>query len=442
MPARRRYWGTPYRPLLPRKAYGLAINYIDDYRPHLFSQSSSPANGSPKIDGLLSFLPREETSSATGWWSFLDHCNGLLLCAIAWESKLCACNPATRRRTRRDHAGAYLAFDPAVSPHYQVILIPVLPEAPEPKYRRKVDEELDHDPWRLMEAPKPKDCGKVEDESGDDPWRLMEWPPSTWRMNVFSSSTGQWEERAFVRKGEPAGIIQDMRLDRFEPTWTGPRQRYAVSWNGALYVHCRGSFISRFDLSKGKYQVFKTPVNYVKGVKASRVRLKKTKTPTDMKDVKPYLGRHIEWELKHEVDVGWLLDTNGRQLYGSWMVEEEEEEDNIDEDDISGTSSDEDIEWDSENDDFITLEDDAKEDYGGRVDILGFHPSKKVVFMATSLFEVAAYHLDSSKFQYLGYSRPECYYLNYSNGIYESFVYTPCMIGDLLHGDNNTRQSS
>jgi hypothetical protein len=66
-----------------------------------------------------------------------------------------------------------------MSPHYEVILIPAVPRA---------------------------DDGLITEE--------QEWPPSTWKMNVFSSRTGQWEERAFVRRGEPAGTVQDVRLDR------------------------------------------------------------------------------------------------------------------------------------------------------------------------------------------------------------------------------------
>ncbi|TVT97743.1 hypothetical protein EJB05_57003, partial [Eragrostis curvula] len=457
------YWGLPYRPLLPHKVYGLVINYIDHGRPHLFSRPPlrSPASNSssPKIDGLLGFLPEEETSGT--WWSVLDHCNGLLLCAITWESELCVCNPATQRwtvlpsrrveRRRRDYAGAYLVFDPAVSQHYEVILIPILPDAPSSsKDPCKVDEE------------------KAHDDDDDDTCRLMEWPPSTWRMNVFSSRTGQWEDRTFVRKGEPAGVVQDMRLDPFKPYWSAPRQLYAVYWQGVLNVHCRGYFILRLVLSKGKYQVLKTPVNYIKGVKPFQGRVKKIKTPTtEMKGAKPYLGRlknsvcygivydnelriwmlnessgHTEWVMKYEIDIGLYadevgspLDKNGRKVYGSWMVEE----DNRNEDDIS-EKHDKGIEWDSDNDDIFIPKVGDKVGYGGRPDILGFHPSKKVVFLANWSFKVAAYHFDSRKFQYLGYSRPRCYRRSFTNAIDESFAYTPCMVGDLFHGDI-TRQS-
>ena len=211
------------------------------------------------------------------------------------------------------------------------------------------------------------------------------------------------------------------------------------------------------------YRVVKTPVNYIKGVKPHLGRVKEFKKPTtDMKGTKPYLGRlknrvcygivygcelriwmlnesggHIEWLLKYEINIGLPSDhersLNGRELHGSWKVEEGDSDDESSDIILPDMGT----EWDSDNDDTFTLEVGSKESCG-RIDILGFHPSKKVVFLS-NLFCVEAYHLDSSKSQYLGYSRPspQCYYLSCTNGIYESFVYTPCMIGDLLQGDCN-----
>jgi hypothetical protein len=69
----------------------------------------------------------------------MDHCNGLILCDIEWRSRLCVCNPATQRWTllplRTEvgllgYAGAHFMFDPAVSPHYEVVLIPAVPKKP------------------------------------------------------------------------------------------------------------------------------------------------------------------------------------------------------------------------------------------------------------------------------------------------------------------------
>jgi hypothetical protein len=177
----------PLQHLLLRFMRGVFINYVDHDRPHHFVRPCSLST-IPKVDGMLSFLPNDIQ------WSVLDHCNGLLLCDIQWSKELCVCNPATRqwtvlphrrradgKRLRHRYAGAYIAFDPAASPHYQVILVPHVPA----KARRSV-----------------------------------EWPPTPWALRVFSSRTGQWEERASVREGMPAGTVDKMRLDPETPYGT------------------------------------------------------------------------------------------------------------------------------------------------------------------------------------------------------------------------------
>ncbi|KAJ1264731.1 hypothetical protein BS78_08G023500 [Paspalum vaginatum] len=396
------------------------------------------------------FLPR------TGdWWSVLDHCNGLLLCDIEWESTLCVCNPATRRWTVlppgadgkcHRYAGAYMAFDPAVSPHYEVILIPEVPEEPPSPKQRDLRKErcvlpedaplcldrlfslsLDDDEMISVgdegeefeqQHPSVDDEGGLErDIVDDDPCRLMEWPPSSRTLHVFSSRTGHWEER-----------------------------RYAIYHHGSLYVYCRGSFVTRLSLSNCKYQIIEAPAN--------------------IEDTKPYLGKlqknvcfgivhdnqlkiwilnepcgKMEWILKYEVEVGLYAKyigampygKNGRQPDGSWIVEE----DNIDmqytDDDVE-TLSERSYEWDSDNDDIVNIESQEYHFWSQGLNIIGFHPFKEVVFMV-EWFGVVACHLNSSKVQYLGNSRPKCYYRNHTNGIFESFVYTPCMIGELVHGD-------
>lgn len=105
----------------------------------------------------------------------VDHCNGLLLYDDGWYwTNLYVCNPATRRwallpPVPGDHyypglcfAGAYLAFNPAVSLHYEVFVIPDVPE-------------------------------KTTDDYEEDPEGLMEWPPACHQLKVFSSTTGTWE---------------------------------------------------------------------------------------------------------------------------------------------------------------------------------------------------------------------------------------------------------
>ncbi|TVT98531.1 hypothetical protein EJB05_56143, partial [Eragrostis curvula] len=102
----------------------------------------------------------------------------------------------------------YLAYDPAVSLHYEVFSIPRFCEKMKPgtvlynSLRDKVDPSIEQ----------------------------SERPPIPCILQVFSSITGTWEERSFVREGEAAGIIADMRHWETE-------QRNAVYWQGVQYFY-------------------------------------------------------------------------------------------------------------------------------------------------------------------------------------------------------------
>ncbi|CAL5031329.1 unnamed protein product [Urochloa decumbens] len=475
--------------LLPHSVRGIFINYIDHHRPHLFARpSSSAAAASPEIDAMLGFLPSNDRDCATftNWWSVMDHCDGLLICDIKWESRLCVCNPATRRWTllplRAEgllgYAGAHLMFDPAVSPHYEVVLIPAVPKEPLRPYDWKVkrkkrqcslppqheidgpfcihslfsspddtllpDDETQQDGEEFQPAMEWRGDEEDEDEEEkepDDPYRLMEWPPSPWQLNVFSSRTGQWEARHFIREGEPVGTVEDMRLDERLGRMC---RRCTVYHNGALYVHCQGPFIMRLSLSSDKYQVINTPTN--------------------IERAKPYLGRSekevhfgtvhegqlqvwilkeshkkIEWILKYQNDLRCYaqyvasLYNHGRLMVGPWIIKEHNSSVHTS-NHTAETLSKEGFEWDSDNDDIISANVGGEANYWESFDIIGFHPYKKVVFLAEP-FDIVAYHMNTTKAQYLGNSRPNCYYHNYTNGIYESFVYTPCTIGELEEGN-------
>ncbi|KAL6645433.1 hypothetical protein ACP70R_017041 [Stipagrostis hirtigluma subsp. patula] len=65
----------------------------------------------------------------------------------------------------------YLVFDPTVSPHYEVVLLPCVPYDLDPKSK-------------FVEG--------------------SEWPPSPCIIQVYSSRIRRWEERLFVREGEAA----------------------------------------------------------------------------------------------------------------------------------------------------------------------------------------------------------------------------------------------
>ncbi|CAN6215290.1 unnamed protein product [Urochloa humidicola] len=208
--------------LLPHSVYGLFINYGErDNEPHFLARPTAATPGAPRIDGEFDYILRKRPDN---WYRVGDHCNGLVL--YRDEVKLHVCNPITRRSARlpllRVHQmwrrRAFLVFDPAVSQHYEVFLAPL-----EPAEDTAVVSGL------------PKD---------GDAWRVMEWPPSLWTWHVFSSRTGRWRERVFTREGGAAGTFSELMMDSLG-TIPQARWRYAVNWQGALYVHCHGEYISR-----------------------------------------------------------------------------------------------------------------------------------------------------------------------------------------------------
>jgi hypothetical protein len=71
--------------------------------------------------------------------------------------------------------------------------------------------------------------------------------------------------------------------------------------------------------------------------------------------------------------------------------------------------------------------DDEEEGSGGYVVFLGFHPYKVVIFLCHGGYAAVACSLNNSKVQYLG---PIHLGDTYNRGERESFVYTPCLIGD------------
>nr|CAB3493765.1 unnamed protein product [Digitaria exilis] len=95
----------------------------------------------------------------------------------------------------------YLAFDPAVSPHYEVFLVPRIDDRG-PRYG-------------------------VLDPAIEE----GEWPPSPCIMQVFSSRTGVWEQRSYLRQGEAAGTVAEVRFDAVLIY----DKRNAVTWREELY---------------------------------------------------------------------------------------------------------------------------------------------------------------------------------------------------------------
>ncbi|RLN17025.1 hypothetical protein C2845_PM02G25370 [Panicum miliaceum] len=106
--------------LLPRSVGGIFMNYCTLYSPEFLSRPTAGRS----ISGNLEFIP--------GISTVVDHYNGLLL--IAETKADYVANPATRRWARlppcpmmprrTEDAIKCLVYDPTMSPHYEVFLIP------------------------------------------------------------------------------------------------------------------------------------------------------------------------------------------------------------------------------------------------------------------------------------------------------------------------------
>uniref|UniRef100_A0A0A9AIV9 Uncharacterized protein n=1 Tax=Arundo donax TaxID=35708 RepID=A0A0A9AIV9_ARUDO len=118
------------------------------------------------------------------------------------------------------------------------------------------------------------------------------------------------------------------------------------------------------------------------------------------------------------IDGPWILEDDNHEDYNSKMLLQEN------------------FEWDSDNDSVLDNKYVEEERYE-YIYFLGFHPYKEVVFLKVS-FTGIAYHLNTSKVQYLGRLRPKDYNYTYAAGAYESFPNAPCMIGELPETSQET----
>jgi hypothetical protein len=132
---------------------------------------------------------------------------------------------------------------------------------------------------------------------------------------------------------------------------------------------------------------------------------------------------HVGWELKHHIDLEpcatVTLPLRHFERVGiTWMLD----------DDINNdvrVLRGENFGWNSDDDNVV----DTRYDYRRSckyVRFLGFHPYKEVIFLglASSIGVGVAYHLNSSKIQYMGRLSQKLFTLE----IDEVFPYTPCMI--------------
>ncbi|VAH21192.1 unnamed protein product [Triticum turgidum subsp. durum] len=398
--------GLLRKDLLPISLAGIFVVYrfVDGYRlPPAFLSRPSVAG---KIQGNLGYLDDVHDD----WSHIMGHCNGLLL----WGG---VANPATRQwaslprhpdRTptkgfiKRD----FLAYDPMLSPHFEVLFMQCV--------RRRSENDAALDPANPN----------------------SEWPPSPYTMSAFSSKTWQWEERSFTREGMAPRSIDPNLLLLMKHVFSHD----SVYWRGRLYVF-NIFFIIRLDLEDNKYRVIELPpINEARG----DIHLGKSEKGVYYvfaggwcKLQIWFLNEsidHTEWMLKHEIGLKPLLDKfPWEHSHGSWFVQGLR--DNNDE-----TLDREKLEWDSDNDDATTApatEVSVQKKFHKCISrILGFHPYKEIIFLHISDTRVVAYHLKNSKVEDLG-----CLPVDGDDWIKSSCVYTPCWIESCLRA-NSTEANS
>ncbi|KAF7087511.1 hypothetical protein CFC21_090694 [Triticum aestivum] len=402
--------------LLPLSLDGIIYQTQDSFITKNFSRTSMADRVAAAFRGLDDNLPE-----------LMDCRNGLLL---FWHYVL---NPATRQvaqlppqprpceamdctRCWDDH---YLIYDPTVSPHFEVILVPY------PHHEIPVGHISRHM------------CGHGSVVSA------MEWPPSPYIMHVFSSRTGSWEKRSFRRQGEAAGALADVKIKL--PNLVCFLYHVAY-WREALYVRCGAGFIMRIDLRNDMYQVIELPNG-----KEGTPRLGKSKNGVycalrhgrctfEVWFLDESHGR-MEWVFKNKVNLEPIRgDFRKNHTDEQWIEkscaplkrDESKTDINLERVDDNNQAPVEDAyDWSSDNENAIdTVEWPGGSSFNAYVgpafECLGFHPYKEIVLFNNSE-RTLAYHFKSSKVRHLG--KMEVNHLRM--GVEESFPYAPCWVRNL-----------
>ncbi|CAD6213977.1 unnamed protein product [Miscanthus lutarioriparius] len=425
--------------LLPISVGGFFMNFHNYY----ISEFFAPLSDGASISGKHNYLPE---AGCLSWGYVDDHCNGLVLLHDYTDNGgkiCCVLNPATRwlapvppcplppTEIKHTFQVKYLAYDPTESTDYEVVSV-----------------------TRFGWVNKPGGC--LYDTSRDAVYpeiEQSEWPPSVCILHVFSSRTGQWEERSFARQGDSMGTVSGMRH------WPG-EQRNAASWRGVLYVHCQTDYVMRISLSSDKYHVIKPPPGIevehypqfylgksTKGIYCASIK-GRCRLQVWILDES---GCQMEWVLIHDRDLSkWLLKHKleyprpcanyGSKIQGRWALQDiNYYYDDHNRDHNMEELAEEKIEWSVqayEDEKFTWSSDDECGCYGGHMDILGFHPCKEIIFLSESITRGLAYHLNSSKVEVLGNIYPAGYENELGNEqlLNSSFPYTPCLVTQTANG--------
>ncbi|KAM0860822.1 hypothetical protein ACQ4PT_046289 [Festuca glaucescens] len=407
--------------LLSLSLAGLFVHFDEHKLPEFLARPSSSAAGARAVSGNLSFLPSASPNCGYYWqrskgcdwknYNIKDHCNGLLLL-----HNNCVVNPATRqwnilpKGPGKRGAGnvryrARLVYDPMVSPYYKVFKIPTVAY-----YCR----------------------GEEVDPSMEE----SQWPPFLCKMFVYSSKSGCWEEKDFVREGDAAGTAGKLRA--------GYSEFSAAYFRGTLYLHCQTDFLMRVSLSDNTYSVIKPPM----GLNVEdylEIKIAKSEKGLYFCWLRVWIlnescGQMV-WMLKHDKDlkhmpcqwfcrrVKWVLEDINYNLFRASKFQQDNKKETTEE--KFEWNSDEDVEDKNMVDHGHSLEDKKALVYYD-IELLGFHPNKEIVFLSASQQTCLAYHLNGSKIEELGNIYPKDYYwfkeLANEQEHIKSFIYTPCWI--------------
>ncbi|XP_040245974.1 uncharacterized protein [Aegilops tauschii subsp. strangulata] len=366
--------------LLPLTVDGIFYETCPYNIPMLFS---SPATGR-RVTGKLDYLdwPLNDV------FPIMDCCNGLLL--------MCdhVVNPATRQWvrlpplppsctaagcTRCSNENRYLAYDPALSPHYEVFLIPNIP----------------------FKLPTGHICMHICDDD-DESVSAMEWPPSPYIVHVFSSKTGCWKERPLLREGEAAGTVADVKAVYHTVSFF----LYAAYWKDALYVRCEEEFLMRINLLHDGNKGYTVP-RIGKSEKGVYCAFGVDRNTFQIWFLDESHGQ-MEWALRNVIDLQRVVEIYpANHVDGPyWVVQSEDQMDLVLKNGINlqpahdndKAMTEGDFDWDTDNEYVVSTDDwDDKGGYRDYFYCLGFHPYKEVVFFHGA-FRTVAYNLIPAKF--------------------------------------------
>ncbi|KAK1620915.1 hypothetical protein QYE76_026432 [Lolium multiflorum] len=260
------------------------------------------------------------------WMSVLHHCNGLLLLDDLMFRYVC--NPATVRCARLPvpsedsrlyDDGMFLAFDPAVSQHHEVFILP--------RGKTLTDigqEEIDtldyFDYMGEFDTSSPSGLDVLAQVLPPEQQKeihvhvpgVEEQDDKVISTSVFSSQTGEWTSREFMPGRCAPGHLYEM-VTAPRPTCV-KTWKSAEYWRGSLYVHCWNNIIMILRNSDGVYEMALLPWKYYDDRKYGRIsELPERTIVVSYEKGVHYVALHKlqlhVWKLTESIDgqVGWMI---------------------------------------------------------------------------------------------------------------------------------------